>query len=80
MLENPTLSDEWEIIARHGNYGWGRFLIAAMLGVVGQAPEISASPKSVTLTVRHKSDGSVRTVTASNEREAENKINRGQFD
>jgi hypothetical protein len=79
MPDNPNLSPEWEIVGRHGNYGWGLFPIAAVIGVIGQDTTILA-PKSVTLTVRHKSDGRVHTATADNEREAVNKINNGQFD
>ena len=79
MSENPILSPEWEIVGRHGNYSWGLFLIAAVIGVIGQDTTILA-PKSVTLTVRHKSDGSVHTATADDERDAVNKINKGQFD
>jgi hypothetical protein len=80
MPENPILSDEWEIVGRHGNYGWGQFLITAVFGAIDPAGAILGDPKSVTLTVRHKSDGSVHTVTAHNEREAVNQINKAQFD
>src|SRR5215468_3699669 len=72
MMSNCVeLSDEWEVVARHGNYSYAWIAL-----LFGGAPE----PDSVTLTIRHKSTGATRTVTAYREREAITKINNGQFD
>src|SRR5262249_57192930 len=71
MSNGVELSDEWEVVARHGNYSYAWIAL-----LFGGAPE----PDSVTLTIRHKSTGATRTVTAYREREAITKTNNGQFD
>jgi hypothetical protein len=80
MSSYPELSDQWEVVTRHGNYGWGNiileFLAGLLLGGVGGVAE----PRSITWTVRHKSTGEARTVTAKTAEEVIAKINNGQFD
>jgi len=78
--QDPPLStdiafpDDWEIVRRHGNYRWWLVL----LDLVSQAP--GTPPETVTLTVRQKSTGATRTVTAHNECAAIRRIIDGQFD
>jgi len=84
MSNCVELSDQWEVVARHGNYNpvWmdivGNVLIGLLTG--GTAGGSTPLPNSVTLTVRHKTTGVTRAATAHCEREAITKINNGQFD
>jgi hypothetical protein len=79
MSTPQELSDQWEIVKRHGNYGWGAFVAAIIDGLLGGGGG-PGEPASITLTVRHKSTGATHVVTANNEREAITKVNSGQFD
>jgi hypothetical protein len=81
MSSPPDLSDQWEIVARHGNYGWVVFqaLLGTLLAATGSG-SWALRPNSVTWTVRHKPTGSTRTVTAFSADEAITKVNSGQFD
>jgi len=69
-----VLPDDWEILGRHGNYGWWLVLLDLVFLTPGTPPQ------TVTLTVRQKSTGATRTVTAHNERAAITRIIDGQFD
>jgi len=62
--------EDWEVVSRKANYPWfGVILIFFDLG-----------HSSVTQTVRQKSTGITRRVTADNEREAADCIANGWFD
>src|SRR5262245_43451275 len=83
MSNCGELSDEWAVVARHGNYDdvWSSIVINGLLGLLtGGAGGWAPLPNSVTLTVRHKTTGVTRAATAHCEREAITKINNGQFD
>jgi hypothetical protein len=81
MSSPPELSDQWEIVERHGNYGWVAFqaLFGMLLAATGSASWV-LTPSSVKWTVRHKPTGATRTVTAFSEDEAITKVKSGQFD
>jgi len=70
------LPHDWEIVARHGNYGgvWS-IVIRIVMGEPDPGP-----PSTITWTVRQKSTAEFRKVTASTEREAVTKIANRQFD
>jgi hypothetical protein len=74
LSSNVALPDDWEIVRRHGNYRWW----VVLLDLVSLAP--GSPPETVTLTVRQKSSGAIRTVTAHNERAAISRIIDRQFD
>jgi hypothetical protein len=74
--DGPTLPDGWEIIARHGNYGW----VTTALTILSLGEITPGEPTTTTWAVRQRSTGDLFEVTASTEREAMNKIANGQFD
>jgi hypothetical protein len=63
----------WELVARHGNYGWLGTVLSLFL-------QSAIDPTSITLTVRETATGTTRKVTAPTDREAFAKIANGQFD
>jgi hypothetical protein len=74
LSRDAALPDDWEIVRRHGNYQWWLVLLDLMSLAPGTPPE------AVTLTVRQKSTGATRTVTAHNECAAIRRIIDGRFD
>jgi hypothetical protein len=64
---------EWEIVDRRGNYGWLGILTMLFMGS-------GAEPTSITLTVREKSTGTTKTITAYTDGEAAAKLANRQFD
>jgi hypothetical protein len=66
------LPENWEVVCRKTNHFWITTLLGFFLDGVVQA--------SVTWTVRQKSTGITRRVTADSEWEAADKIANGQFD
>jgi hypothetical protein len=81
MSSPPELPDQWEIVARHGNYGWVVFqaLLGMLFAATGSGSWALPPTSTSTWTVRHKPTGATRTVTASSEDEAITKVNSGQF-
>jgi hypothetical protein len=81
LSSNVALPDDWEIVRRHGNYRWWVVLLDLVSLAPGSPPEAPGSPpETVTLTVRQKSSGAIRTVTAHNERAAISMIIDRRFD
>ena len=78
MLKPPAKEDipeGFEFVSRHGNYGgWFRTL----LYFVAYAPP--GMPDTVTIKVREKSTGAIRSITASDERVALAKLSNRIFD
>jgi hypothetical protein len=78
------IAEDWEIVSCEINYTWKRTLVMQLL--VGLLTLGWSGPDSVyfssgaTWTVRQKSTGSLRRVTASNRSEAADNINKGLFD
>jgi hypothetical protein len=84
MWNDPDLPDQWELVARRSHYGWGSAVFELLTNMIwgllgGGGPERLLS-RPVTWTIRHKSSGETRTVTASSANEAATKINNGEFD
>jgi hypothetical protein len=67
------MPDNWELISRHGNYGWVDTFLAVLIGGC-------CDPNSITLTVREKATHVVRKVTAFNEAQAVARLATGRFD
>ena len=65
------IPEDWEVVSRKTNHWWlGAFFVVLLEGL----------GSSVTWTVRQKSTGITRRVTALSESEAANKIAKGYFD
>ena len=72
------MSEGWEIVSRKTNRPWFKSFLMIVLGLVVQDnPGVFSS---VTWTVRQKSTGVTRRVTANSKSEAADKIANGWFD
>jgi hypothetical protein len=80
MSSPPELSDQWEVVERHGNYGVVFQALLGMLLAATGSGSWALTPNSVTWSIRHKPTGATRTVTAFSADEAITKVNSGQFD
>ncbi len=69
------ISEDFEIISRHGNYGGWLKTLSAFVTDVPPGP-----PDTVTIKVREKSTGNVRSVTARDEPTALEYLRNGIFD
>jgi hypothetical protein len=71
MPDDRRISEDWEVVARHGNYAWWQAILAFVLGLFDPVGATSVvAPNSVTLTTRRKSTGATYYVTADNEHAA----------
>jgi hypothetical protein len=80
MFNYPELSGQWEVVARHANYGWGIIALQVLLGILVFEVVAFSAPRTFTWRIRHKSTGETRTVTANSADDAVTKINNGQFE
>jgi hypothetical protein len=72
------ISEDWEVLSRKTHHPW---ITSFFIVVVGLVKEESAGfHSSATWTVRQKSTGIVRRVTAASESEAVDMIAKGLFD
>ena len=73
------LSDDWEILSCKTHYSWAVALFAFLLSLLsGSLPD--SVHLNATWTVRQKSTGLVRRVTANNKSEAAEHVAKGLFD
>jgi hypothetical protein len=72
------IPEDWEVVGRETNHPWITTFFVFILGLISFDP--TGLHSSVTWTVRQKSTGIVKRVTARSETEAADKIAKGWFD
>jgi hypothetical protein len=72
--------DDWEILACKVRYSWGATLIALLFSLLPGGSMIDSIHLNATWTIRQKSTGVVKRVTAGNKSEAAAYAAKGQFD
>jgi len=78
MTRTPQIADDWEVVSRKPNER--TWILPMLVQLTFPIPMMPATISSATWTVRQKSTGLVRTLTARSEEEAWQKIELGLFD
>jgi hypothetical protein len=72
------IPEDWEVVGRETNHPWTTTFFVFILGLISF--DATGFHSSVTWTVRRKSTGITKRVTAGSESEAADKIAKGWFD